>query len=263
MPRYALIIRWCRGLEVMKSQSGHIRVPKAAELVADKLRRRIVRGELKEGDKLPAESTLIEALGVSRPTMREAFRILEVESLITVSRGARGGAMVHMPRPNVIARFAGHYLQSRNTTLRDVHEARMIIEPQAVYLMAKNQPGTIIEEVGALMDAAEAEIDDSEAYSHYTAQLHLKLIEGSGNETLTLIAHVINLILDAQLVRATGQQYDVKLAWKGLKSYRKALALIEAGEAEEVREHIRLHIKCTSDILLKGSASESIVELIT
>ena len=110
MLRYALIIHWRRGLEVMKSQSGDIRVPKAAELVADKLRRRIVRGELKEGDKLPAESTLIEALGVSRPTMREAFRILEVESLITVSRGARGGAFLQRwPNPRLV-----HYARRSN-----------------------------------------------------------------------------------------------------------------------------------------------------
>ncbi|MEU1168737.1 GntR family transcriptional regulator, partial [Streptomyces sp. NPDC005921] len=54
-----------------------VRVPKTAELVAGHLRRQIVRGELKPGDALPPESGLMEQFGISRPTLREAFRVLE------------------------------------------------------------------------------------------------------------------------------------------------------------------------------------------
>ena len=68
-----------------------VRVPKVAELVADQIRRRIVRGHLEEGEALLPESELMAEFGVSRPTLREAFRILESESLITVTRGSRGG----------------------------------------------------------------------------------------------------------------------------------------------------------------------------
>ncbi|EIV96383.1 transcriptional regulator, partial [Frankia sp. QA3] len=60
----------------------HVRVPKTAELVAAHLRRQIVRGELHEGDALPPEAVLMEQFGVSRPTLREAFRVLESEALI-------------------------------------------------------------------------------------------------------------------------------------------------------------------------------------
>ena len=69
-----------------------VRAPKTAELIASQLRGQIVRGELKAGDTLPPEITLMEQFGVSRPTLREAFRILETESLIDVRRGSRGGA---------------------------------------------------------------------------------------------------------------------------------------------------------------------------
>jgi len=63
-----------------------LRVPKTAELVADSIRGQIVRGELNEGDTLPAEADLTLQFGISRPTLREALRILESEALITVSR---------------------------------------------------------------------------------------------------------------------------------------------------------------------------------
>src|ERR1700722_316778 len=71
-------------------RSKQVRVPKAGELVAEQLRRQIVSGELREGDALPPESTLVERYGVSRPTLREAFRILEAEHIIEIKRGGRG-----------------------------------------------------------------------------------------------------------------------------------------------------------------------------
>src|SRR5687767_4152226 len=111
----------------MASTAGHVRVPKAAELVATNLRRQIVRGELKEGDTLATESQLLEEYGISRPTLREAFRILESESLIEVRRGSRGGARVRLPDLKVGAQYTGLLLQVRGVTLKDVYDARMMI----------------------------------------------------------------------------------------------------------------------------------------
>ena len=75
---------------------GHrIRVPKTAELVAADLRRKIVRGELAEGDALPSEAALMAELAVSRPTLREAFRwaangaLVVDESISTTSSRSR------------------------------------------------------------------------------------------------------------------------------------------------------------------------------
>jgi DNA-binding FadR family transcriptional regulator len=91
------------------------RVPKTAELVAQRLRRQIISGDLAEGDALPSETTLTETFGISRPTLREAFRVLEAEQLISVRRGARGGARVHAPSADVAARYAGFRLIRHHT----------------------------------------------------------------------------------------------------------------------------------------------------
>ena len=78
-----------RPLTAIEKPSQPVRIPKAAVIVAGEIRRRIVRGELKEGDALPSETELMRFFDVSRPTLREAMRILEAESLIAVKRGAR------------------------------------------------------------------------------------------------------------------------------------------------------------------------------
>ena len=74
-----------------------VRSPKTAELVAGTLRRMVVDGQLKEGDFLPNEAELMAHFGVSRPTLREAVRVLESERLVEVRRGSRTGARVRVP----------------------------------------------------------------------------------------------------------------------------------------------------------------------
>lgn len=74
-----------------------IRVPKTAELVAAEIRGGILNGSLRPGDRLPAENSLMSRFGVSRPSLREALRLLEAEELIDIRRGAQGGAVVRRP----------------------------------------------------------------------------------------------------------------------------------------------------------------------
>ena len=85
------------GFSEPRSRPSPVRVPKAAELVAAHLRRQIIRGDIAEDEALPAEAELMHIYNVSRPTLREALRILESESLIVVKRGARGGARAALP----------------------------------------------------------------------------------------------------------------------------------------------------------------------
>src|SRR5436190_15156949 len=139
-----------------------LRVPKTAELVASHLRRQIVRGELKEGDALPPESALMEHFGVSRPTLREAYRVLESEALISVRRGARGGARVHIPDGDVAARYAGLVLQFRGTTLADVYAARSAIELAALDAMRPRVTKAALKPLRQNLELMDESIDDPE-----------------------------------------------------------------------------------------------------
>ncbi|HYG26204.1 MAG TPA: GntR family transcriptional regulator, partial [Caulobacteraceae bacterium] len=66
---------------------SHVRARKTAEIVAGRIRRAIVQGSIGPGESLPSEAELIQMFEVSRPTIREAIRILEFENLISVLRG--------------------------------------------------------------------------------------------------------------------------------------------------------------------------------
>ncbi len=123
------------------------RSPKAAARIANLLRREIVTGALQPGDMLLPERVLQEKFDVSRPTLREAMRLLESESLIRISRGQHGGAHVQKLDTSVTARQVGMYLQMEGTTLADVLQARAFLEPPAAGLIARNRSLAVIEKL--------------------------------------------------------------------------------------------------------------------
>src|SRR5450631_1036397 len=145
-----------RSLDVQRSEDQPFRVPKTAELVARDLRSKIVRGELKDGDTLPSEGELVTRYSVSRPTLREALRILESEALLTVTRGSRGGPRVHLPDPRLAARHFGLVLQSRATTLAEIYGARLLIEPSCVHLVAGTARRGALADLNAIIDQERA-----------------------------------------------------------------------------------------------------------
>src|SRR6185312_9007198 len=142
-----------------------LREPKMADRVATVLRRMFIRGEIPEGTMLPSESELMERFGVSRPTLREAFRVLESESLIVVQRGVRGGARVTRPRRETLARYAGVILEYEGVTLRDVYDARIALETPMVVQLATERNAKAIAELECIVEAEEQLKPGSDAVS--------------------------------------------------------------------------------------------------
>jgi DNA-binding FadR family transcriptional regulator len=78
-------------------KNRRVRAPKLPLIIAQQLRAQIACGELRPGDSLPSESELLKDFGISRPTLREALRVLESETLIQLGRGSRSGATILAP----------------------------------------------------------------------------------------------------------------------------------------------------------------------
>jgi DNA-binding FadR family transcriptional regulator len=229
--------------------NARIRVPKTSEIVADQFRGQIVRGELQDGDFLPPEGQLMATLGISRPTLREAFRILEAESLISVVRGSRTGARVHKPSVELVSRYAGYVLQSLQTTIADLYQARLAIEPQVVrWLATKPEAQAIarlrdeIERLGVLLAA-----DRFEDFISAVSEFHGALVDVGGTQTLSFMNQLLlNLTMrhqaDFRHRHPSTLEVTKKRLGAGLKSYQKLVDLIEAKDVEGAVKHWRLHL---------------------
>jgi GntR family transcriptional regulator, transcriptional repressor for pyruvate dehydrogenase complex len=234
-----------------------VRVPKTAELVARHIRGQIVRGTLQEGDALPSESALMESFRISRPTLREAFRILEHEGLIIVRRGARGGARVQVPDSDVAARHAGLVLQYRQATLADVFEARTIVEPPAAAMLAGRRDRVSISRKLAKAVASERAAAPA---SWQDPVFHRLVVELTGNETLTLLTNMLEYISEA-----AGRESDrikppsTREVEQAHRAHERLVALIRDGDADGAERHWRLHLVEVGAVLQRLQGSRATV----
>ena len=213
-----------------------VRVPKAGEMVASQLRRQIVLGELKEGDQLPSESVLMEQFGVSRPTLREAFRILEAEGAITVRRGVRGGARVQVPDINVAARHIGLLLQYRGALLSDVYEIRAVLERAAARMTAKRRTSADLARLQEVLDRHRESIDDPGASIAADAEFHRLIVEMSGSETLQILVGMLDNIIregDRSYAESHDWQRQQELAKIAIRAHTRLVELIRKRAARK------------------------------
>ncbi|GAA0556239.1 FadR/GntR family transcriptional regulator [Actinomadura livida] len=245
--------------------SDGVRPPKTGELVARRLRRRIVEGSLSEGDYLPTEAALMEHFGVSRPTLREAFRVLESEGLIELRRGSRTGARVTVPGPEAIARPAALLLQLGKADLADVYRARSAIEPPAARLLALSGDDERYAALEEELELARAAVSDYERFAVVSAHFHLRLVELSGNQTLALMAGMVHEIILRQTqvsVRAheaTGAHGDYPRA---LRAYAKLVTLVRAGDGPAAERFWHRHLQVADELVLRGREATSVIDVL-
>jgi GntR family transcriptional regulator, transcriptional repressor for pyruvate dehydrogenase complex len=226
-----------------------VRTPKTAELIAIDLRTRIVRGELRAGDALPPETLLMTQFGVSRPTLREAFRILETESLIAVRRGARGGAYVLAPDRAVAARYVGLLLQIGGTTIDDVHHARAVLEAACAARLARTRTRRDLLDLRACVEdlrAVSGAAPDPALWARHASRFHDLVLQRCGNRTLAVQCGVLQDIVATHAGRGPdrpGAVQQAELARRLLRSYARLADLVEARDADGAERHWRAHVE--------------------
>jgi DNA-binding FadR family transcriptional regulator len=225
----------------------------------------ILRGELLEGDPLGKEPDLVERFGVSRPSLREALRILETEGLIEVVRGLHGGIVVRAPNHRMTARTAALVLQARNVSLADVFEARSMLEPLAARAVAaSSSKRSALAELRKLIAEEQGAIEDPELFGEANARFHERLVALAGNQTLGILAEMLNEIV-ARAVTAVSRAEDivgsVATRRRGIKSQERLLELIARGDAAGAEAHWRSHMAIVGKVML-GQKATTVIDLL-
>jgi DNA-binding FadR family transcriptional regulator len=226
--------------------------------IADELRQLIVSGALADGESLGREPDLVDRFGVSRPSLREALRILEAEGLITVKRGVLGGIVVNQPNGRMTARTAALLLQARNVPLADVYDARSVIEPVAARLVAQSRARRAAAAELRRLTAKQLEvIDDPAAFGAANSEFHARLVELAGNQTLSIVAEMLSEIV-SRAVAAVSQPDEghdsAATRARGLRSQARLAALVEAGDAAGAEAHWAEHMEVVGRVMLAQRA---------
>jgi GntR family transcriptional repressor for pyruvate dehydrogenase complex len=246
--------RGARGPSGPRSTDGAripARPPHVAEMVADLLRQRILDGELADGDLLPKQEELLTEFGVSRPSVREALRILEAEGLVSVRRGKFGGSVVHRPHAANAAYTLGLVLRAGKVPVEDVSAALHMIEPVCASLCASrsDRHETVVPRLRAVHEAARGCIDDAREFTIVSRRFHEELVACCGNQTLILVIGSLESVWSAHAAAWAEQHLvhdefpDRDYRQHGLDDHELLLRLIERGESEAVSREARRHLE--------------------
>lgn len=243
-----------------------IHQPRIAEMVAEVLRNRIVSGKLQDGDALPRQEDLLVEFHVSKPSLREALRILESEGLITVRRGNRGGAVVHAPHMHNAAYAVGLVLQSRNVPMTDLRDALKSIEPVCAGLCAarEDRHEQVLPPLQVLHEKIAASVDDEVEFTVVSRRFHEQMVESCGNQTLILVVGALEALWSkreeawARDASQAGAFPDRKRRLTGILAHERILKSIEDGDVDRVQRQARVHLESSLLYALADDAAKQV-----
>ena len=216
------------------------------EEVMVQLAQLIRQGRLRPGDRLPPERELAERLHVSRATVREALRVMQLQGLIDSRHGS--GNFIATGKAEDLALALNHL------ALNDIFECRMLIEPSIAALAAQRASDGDIAQLEALLKEQARRVAQHESAVKLDVAFHSALAGATHNHALLQVgAELIKVLAPS---RTQGLQSPQR-AQLSLLSHRRILEAVKARNAAEARYAMEQHIRMV-DMALFGLPAESI-----
>lgn len=226
-----------------------LKVPRASELVADRLRTLIVDGVVREGSNLPPEKDLVVQLGVSRATLREALRILEAEGLILTKTGPRGGIMVQRPGSATLTRSLSLLLKLQETPFSILLEARRVLEPMCAKLGAERATDKELRELEQILNQMRQHVQNIHEYVRSQLEFHMGVIACAHNDVLRLYTLSVGELISAHTTQMGLNLEDREVGIKAAEGILNAMRNRDGGLAAR---RVESHLKAFESIIEKG-----------
>lgn len=201
----------------------------------------ILDDESPPGTVLPSEAAMLATYNVSRSSLREGLRILEVNGLISLRSGSRGGPVVGEVDPTNFGRTMSLFLQMNRTTFRDLLDARVTMEPLMARLAAERRDPQRLEELEASLQAhRELDPQDSKQYIRVVQDFHSVIAGLSGNPLLDLFGRSLKEISTHRILAS----HQPAARWPEIKREHEEVATaILAGDARAAEVLMTAHMR--------------------
>jgi GntR family transcriptional regulator, transcriptional repressor for pyruvate dehydrogenase complex len=164
---------------------------------ADAIKALIVSGELQPGDTLPPERELAAMLGISRPSLREAIRVLSALNVVEPRHG--GGTYVTSLDPRQLAQPINFLLQVDRMAFRHLLEVRQVLEVGAARLAAPRITEEQLDALAELTEHAERVIGRPAQFLQLDFDIHTAIIEATGNPIyISLYQSIADLSIESR-----------------------------------------------------------------
>ena len=235
---------------------GPVHVAKASELLAAQLRERILAGEIGEGDPLPTERELALQSGLSRASVREALRILDIEGLISTRLGRNGGSAVRRPTQEVVARSVNLFIRGQKVLFRSLLETREALEPTCARLAALRRTDQGLGTLEELQRRLEASYHDLPAFLQANLEWHLAVARASQNELLAAFMAAISDALHAGTDLENFNSDEVRAAV--IRAHRRVTDAIRGGDADAAARRMARHVGAYADNVRRRAEADEL-----
>ncbi len=219
--------------------------------IASQISRLIEAGRVKPGDRLPPERDLAEMFGVSRTSVRDAIRVLEMRGLVEPRHG-EGTVVKQVPIDAIVSPLADALVSSKNLTA-DLFDMRKMLEPplaRAASLRATSDDlkamKDILKRQAERVRAGEIAIEEDNAF-------HYRIATAARNQVVLAVMDLVMELL--QESRARSLQGPGR-AGKSLDGHRRILFAIRNGDPDLAAEAMRLHIEEIEQVLSLQESSD-------
>ncbi len=221
------------------------------ELVLDRIETQIVNGALRAGQRLPPERELAALLGVSRPAVREALRILDAQGVVRsrVGTGPDSGTTIDRVPSDALARLLRLHVALGSFPLDDVIETRVTLERSSVVLACRNSKPENLAGMRAALLAMDAPDVDRESFNRWDTDFHVALADAGGNRLMSDVTRAIRESVQMPILASMTAMPDVgthswPLILDGLRADHHAIfAFVEAGQADQAADRVERHIR--------------------
>jgi len=214
-------------------------VPKASDVLADELRRQIFSGELAETLPLPVERELAASTGLSRGSVREALRLLELEGLISTRPGRSGGSFVRRPDASTFERSLGVLVGGKGVKFQTLVEAREALEPAVGALAAENRTDVDLEAIEAASARLTTSLEDMSDYRQLNLDWHLAVVDATHNEIMkAFVGSLWRAILYADKSTHIHSDETLRLT---VVAHKRILAAIRKGDPRAASRAMARH----------------------
>jgi GntR family transcriptional regulator, transcriptional repressor for pyruvate dehydrogenase complex len=236
--------RRARVQEIVKSDLGQIRRSRVYEEVARQIRCRILE-KLRPGDKLPPERELAETLSVSRSSVRDAIRSLELLGLVDPRSGS--GTLVCEISTDRVVNPLANALAHRRQWVIELLDFRKMLEPSLASRAAKRASPAEIAEMEEILVRQEEKVRRGEIATDQDAEFHYGVAMASDN---SVVLKVLDIVMDLLLETRERSLQVGGRPQKSLVGHRRILAAIKRRNASAAEDAMRQHIQDIEDIVI-------------
>jgi GntR family transcriptional regulator, transcriptional repressor for pyruvate dehydrogenase complex len=223
---------------------NRISVGRISEVIVDQIRLLMRQGQLKPGDRLPAERDLCERFGVSRVTVREALRMLEASGLVVIRVGARGGAFVTAPSGDRVGEGLADLLSLAVISASDVTEVRLILEIGIVPMVCERATSEDLDDLDEICARSRAALRDADYTMDMSAEFHTRVAQATHNPAVAMLAESFRgpLLMSLRQAKVAAPE----MGRVGIEEHKRFVVAVRKRDCELATRIMRVHLERTA-----------------